>query len=51
MQGRFPQIREKKINILRDKITLEKYIQARRKHFRIEGAKNKYKINQYKTED
>ena len=51
MQGRFPRIREKNLTVLRDKITLEKYIQARRKHFRIEGAKNKYKTNQYKTED
>lgn len=42
---------KKILTVLRDKITFEKYIQARRINFRIEGAKIKYKINQHKTED
>ena len=50
-RGDSRELGKKNLTVLRDKITLEKYIQARRKHFRIEGAKNKYKTNQYKTED
>lgn len=42
---------KKILTVLRDKITFEKYIQAGRKYFRIEGAKNKYKTNQHKTDN